>query len=54
MMENSGESQKELLVLGRKYLSEQEVKLLMLFRFVNAQRQSDLLRVVEVFSQLLD
>lgn len=54
MMENSGVSENQVLVVDANCLSDQEVKLLSMFRAVSAQRQSDVLRVLEVFTQLFE
>lgn len=52
MMENSGVSEKEMSVRDSSCLSDQEVKLLIMFRAITAQRQKDLWRVLEAFTQL--
>ncbi|MBC3258061.1 hypothetical protein HU733_21400 [Pseudomonas paralactis] len=54
MMENSGVSEKEMSVRDSSCLSDQEVKLLMMFRAINAQRQKDVWRVLEAFTQLAE
>lgn len=52
MMENSGVSENQALVEGAKCLSDQEVRLLIMFRMINVSRQRDILRILEVFTQL--
>jgi hypothetical protein len=51
MMENSGVSESEVLVVDANCLSDQEVIMLGLFRAISAQRQKDVLRLLEVFTQ---
>lgn len=50
MMENSGVSD-QVEVVNPNCLSDLELRLLAMFRFVSAQRQLDILRVLEVFAQ---
>lgn len=49
MMENSGVSEQQVSVVEANDLSEREVILLAMFRAISAQRQRDLLRLLEVF-----
>lgn len=51
MMENSGVSQKQMSVVDANGLSEWEVMLLAMFRAISHQRQIDVLRLLEVFTQ---
>ena len=51
MMESSGVSESQLSVVDANCLSDQEVMLLGLFRAIGAQRQKDVLRLLEVFTQ---
>ena len=50
MMENSGVSESQVQVVDANCLSDQELMLVAMFRAINAQRQKDLLRLLEVFS----
>jgi hypothetical protein len=50
MMENSGVSESQVSVVDANCLSDQEVKLLEMFRGISAQRQQDVLRLLEVFA----
>lgn len=50
MMENSGVSESQVSVVDANCLSDQEVKLLVMFRAISAQRQQDVLRLLEVFT----
>ena len=50
-MENSGVSESEVSVVDANCLSDQEVIMLGLFRAISAQRQKDVLRLLEVFIQ---
>lgn len=52
MMENSGVSENQVQVVDAECLSDQEMMLLVMFRAISAQRQKDVLRSLEVFSQL--
>ncbi|NWE20212.1 hypothetical protein [Pseudomonas sp. P7548] len=51
MMENSGVSESEVSVVDADCLSEQEVMLLAMFRSISHQRQKDVLRLLEIFTQ---
>jgi len=51
MMENSGVSGKQVSVVDANGLSEREVMLLAMFRAISHQRQKDVLRLLEVFTQ---
>ncbi|MBK3458864.1 hypothetical protein [Pseudomonas haemolytica] len=51
MMENSGVSEKQVTVVDSTDLSDQEVTLLAMFRAISHQRQKDVLRLLEVFTQ---
>lgn len=51
MMENSGVSENQVSVVDANCLSDQEVMLLAMFRAISAQRQKDVLRLLEVFTQ---
>lgn len=51
MMENSGVSESKVSVVDANCLSDQEVMLLAMFRTISLQRQKDLLRLLEVFTQ---
>lgn len=51
MMENSGVSESQVSVVDSNCLSDQEVMLLAVFRAIGPQRQKDLLRLLEVFTQ---
>lgn len=49
MMENSGVSESRVSVVDANCLSEQEMRLLVLFRAISVQRQTDVMRLLEVF-----
>ncbi|MGY4638178.1 hypothetical protein ACVWVP_002096 [Pseudomonas sp. TE24901] len=49
MMENSGVSESKVSVVDANCLSDQEVRLLAMFRAINVQRQTDVMRLLEVF-----
>jgi len=49
MKENSGLSEAQMTLLDMNCLSDQEVKLLRMFRVVNVQKRVDILRIIEVF-----
>lgn len=51
MMENSGVLEKQVSVVDANGLSEREVMLLAMFRAISHQRQKDVLRLLEVFTQ---
>jgi len=51
MMENSGVSENQVSVVDANCLSDQEVMLLAMFRAISVQRQKDVLRLLEVFTQ---
>lgn len=51
MIENSGMSESQVSVVDANCLSDQEVMLLGMFRAISAQRQKDVLRLLEVFTQ---
>lgn len=51
MMENSGLLEKQVSVVDANCLSEREVMLLAMFRMISPQRQKDVLRLLEVFTQ---
>lgn len=51
MMENSGVSESQAQVAYANSLSDQEVMLLAMFRTMTAQRQTDVLRIFEVFAK---
>lgn len=51
MMENSGVLESQVQVVDASCLSDQEVMLLAMFRSINHQRQKDVLRLLEVFTQ---
>lgn len=51
MMENSGVSEKQVSVVDSTCLSDLEVTLLTKFRAISHQRQKDVLRLLEVFTQ---
>lgn len=50
MMENSSVSENQVPVVDTTCLSDQEVMLLAMFRGISAQRQLDVLRLLEVFT----
>lgn len=50
MMESSGVSESQVSVVDSTCLSDQEVMLLAMFRAISAQRQLDVLRLLEVFA----
>lgn len=52
MLENSSLSETEAPVFDSRSLSDQELRLLAMFRRVNEQRQRDILRVLEAFLKL--
>ena len=52
MMENSGVSESQVQVVDASCLSDQEVMLLTMFRSISHQRQKDVLRLLEVFTQV--
>ncbi len=52
MMVNSGVSESKGADVDANCLSDLEVILLAMFRAISAQRQKDLLRLLEVFTQL--
>lgn len=54
MMENSGVSESQAQVSDANCLSDQEVMLLAMFRSISHQRQKDVLRLLEVFTQAPD
>lgn len=54
MMENSGVSENQEQVADANCLSDQEVILLAMFRSISHQRQKDVLRLLEVFTQAPD
>ncbi|VVN75087.1 hypothetical protein [Pseudomonas fluorescens] len=54
MMENSGVSESPAQVADANCLSDQEVMLLAMFRSISHQRQKDVLRLLEVFTQAPD
>lgn len=51
MMGNNSVSNNQSAGVDPNCLSEQEVILLALFRVINAQQQSDVMRLLEVFTQ---
>lgn len=51
MIENSGMSESRVSVVDSNCLSDQEVVLLKMFRAICAQRQKDVLRLLEVFTE---
>lgn len=51
MMENSGVSECQASVVDANCLSDQELLLLAMFRSMTAQRQTDVLRIFEVFAK---
>ena len=51
MMENSGLSESQVSVVDANCLNDQEMMLLRMFRAISAQRQKDVLRLLEVFTQ---
>ena len=51
MMENSGVSESQVQVVDANCLSDQEAMLLTMFRLISPQRQKDVLRLLEVFTQ---
>lgn len=51
MMENSGVSESQVQVVDVNCLSDQELMLLAMFRTMTAQRQTDVLRIFEVFAK---
>lgn len=51
MIENSGVSESQVSVVDANCLSDQEVMLLAMFRSISPQRQKDVLRMLEVFTQ---
>lgn len=53
MLENSNVSENKVSAVGMNSLSKQEAVLLSMFRTINAQQQKDVLRILEVFTQLL-
>ncbi|WP_167389903.1 hypothetical protein [Pseudomonas rhodesiae] len=54
MMENSGVSVSKVQIVDASCLSDQEAMLLAMFRSISHQRQKDLLRLLEVFTQATD
>lgn len=52
MMENSGVSESQVSVVDENCLSDREVKLLLMFRAISAQRQGDVLRLLEAFIEV--
>lgn len=54
MIENSGMSESQVSVLDANCLSDLEVMLLGMFRGLTPQYQKDVLRLVEVFSQVTE
>ncbi|MBS7843705.1 hypothetical protein KFF47_13045 [Pseudomonas fluorescens] len=54
MMENSGVSESQAQVADANSLSDQEVMLLAMFRSISHQRQKDVLRLLEAFTQAPD
>lgn len=50
MIENSGVSESKVSVVDANCLSDQELMLLTMFRSISPQRQSDVLRLLEVFT----
>lgn len=50
MMENSGLSKSQPSVADGNNLSDQEMILLVMFRAISTQRQSDVLRLLEVLA----
>jgi len=51
MMENSGVSETKVQIVDATCLSDQEVMLLAMFRLISHQRQKDVLRLLEVFTE---
>lgn len=51
MMENSGVTESQVQVVDANCLSDQDMMLLAMFRSISLQRQKDLLRLLEVFTQ---
>lgn len=51
MIENSGVPESQVQVVDANCLSDQEVMLLTMFRSISPQRQKDVLRLLEVFTQ---
>lgn len=51
MLENSSVSETEVSVVDTGSLSEQEQRLLTMYRRISERRQQDILRVLEVFTQ---
>ncbi|CRL97482.1 hypothetical protein [Pseudomonas sp. 28 E 9] len=51
MMENSVVSENKVAAADSNCLSDLEVRLLVMFRIVSTQRQLDILRLLEVFTQ---
>ncbi|WP_443693671.1 hypothetical protein [Pseudomonas sp.] len=51
MIENSGVTESKVSVVDANCLSDQEVRLLAMFRTISSQRQNDVLRLLEVFTQ---
>lgn len=51
MMENSGVSESQVQVVDANCISDQEAMLLTMFRSISPQRQKDVLRLLEVFTQ---
>lgn len=51
MMENSGVTEGQVQVVDASCLSDQELMLLAMFRSISHQRQKDVLRLLEVFTQ---
>lgn len=54
MMENRGVSESQVQAVDADCLSDQEVMLLAMFRSISHQRQKDVLRLLEVFTQAPD
>jgi len=54
MMENSDSYSNKNLDVDANSLSEQELILIFMFRMIKLERQKDLLRILEAFSNLSD
>ena len=52
MMENSCVSNNQASVIDPTCLSEKEVMLLAMFRVISAQRQNDVIRILEAFTHI--
>ncbi|GEM_PF-2264757 len=54
MTENSGVAESHVSVVDANVLSDEEVRLIAMFRSISLQRQMDVLRLLEVFSKVFE